>query len=52
MDIMVTGKGLRGFVLPKWLHAQGAEKAQERLQRTLQLLADGVIRPQTGDTQN
>lgn len=49
IDMFVTGKALRGFVLALWLNKDGPEKARERLKLTMQLLADGVMTPPTGD---
>jgi NADPH:quinone reductase-like Zn-dependent oxidoreductase len=45
MDMMPQHKGLRGFVERTWVNGDGPEKAQERLEFTLKLLADGVITP-------
>lgn len=45
MDVLPTAKAVRGFILAAWLHAAGPEKAQERLQSALKLLADGVMTP-------
>ena len=49
IDMFVTGKALRGFVLALWLNKDGPEKAREWLELTMQLLADGVMTPPTGD---
>ncbi len=48
MDMMPGHKGLRGFVESSWLHGDGLEKARERLELTLSLLADGVVTPPKG----
>lgn len=48
MDMMPGHKGVRGFVLARWLKQDGPEQEQERLQKTLQLIADGTIAP-TGE---
>ncbi len=49
MDMMPGHKGVRGFVSARWLKQDGPEQAQERLQKTLQLIADGIIAPPTGE---
>jgi hypothetical protein len=48
VDILVTGKAVRGFILANWLNEDGPEKARERLQLAMQLLADGVMTPPKG----
>lgn len=48
--MFVTGKALRGFVLALWLNKDSPEKARQRLELTMQLLADGVMTPPTGDS--
>ena len=48
MDVLVSGRAARGFILANWLHKDGPEKAQEWLDLTMKLLADGVMTPPTG----
>lgn len=48
MDILVTSRWVGGFILGAWLNAEGPEKKQERLEQTMQLLADGVMTPLSG----
>lgn len=45
VDALTGMKAVRGFFLGLWLYGDGPEKAQERLQHTMQLLADGVMTP-------
>ena len=49
MDILISGRAARGFILASWLYKDGPEQARERLDLTMQLLADGVMTPPTGD---
>lgn len=51
-DALMGMKAVRGFFLALWLYGEGADKAQERLQRTMQLLADGVMTPIKGEGGN
>jgi NADPH:quinone reductase-like Zn-dependent oxidoreductase len=45
MDVLISGRAARGFILAAWLHKDGPEKARERLDLNMQLLADGVMTP-------
>ena len=51
MDILISGRAARGFILANWLYKDGPEKAREWLDLTMKLLADGVMTPPTGDVQ-
>jgi hypothetical protein len=44
----VTGRAVRGYILRPWLNNDGPDKARERLEYTMQLLADGVMTPSKG----
>lgn len=45
MDILISGRAARGFILANWLYKDGPDKAQEWLDLTMKLLADGVMTP-------
>ena len=49
MDILISGRAARGFILANWLYKDGAEKAREWLDLTMKLLADGVMTPPSGE---
>lgn len=49
MDVLISGRAARGFILAAWLHKDGPERARERLDLTMKLLADGVMTPPSGE---
>ncbi len=49
MDILISGRAARGFILANWLYKDGPDKAQEWLDLTMKLLADGVMTPPSGE---